>query len=62
MTENLDLEARATARGFLNYLINLRWVILQGCAILLTKGRKPFIFEQLSEVFRLNLLKGYKKR
>ena len=57
--ENSDLEARATARGFLNYLINLRWVILQDAAVLMAKGRKHFIYDHLSEVFGSDLFKDY---
>ena len=53
------MEARATARGFLNYLINLRWVILQDAAVLMAKGRKHFIYDHLSEVFGSDLFKDY---
>ena len=58
--EESDLTDKPTARGFLNYLINLRWVILQDCAVLIGKNkRKHFIFEHMSEIFDSETFKDF---
>ena len=35
--EATDLTKKLAAKGFLHYIINLRWVILQDCAIIIGK-------------------------
>ena len=52
VTEAPNLSVKTTARGFLNYMINLRWVILQDCAVIIGKNeRKHFIFDNIKDIF-----------
>ena len=61
--ENTDLTGNETARDFLKYLINLRWVILQYCAVMIGKNkREHFIFEHMSELFESDMFKDYTEK
>ena len=60
---NTDLMGQRTAQYFFNYLRNLRWVILQYCAIMIGKNkRKHFIFEHMSELFESDMFKDYTEK
>ena len=60
---NTNLKREETAQGCLNYLINLRWVILQYCAVMISKNkRKHFIFEHMSELFESDIFKDYTEK
>ena len=51
LMEITDLTKKPTVRGFLNYMINLRWVILQDCAIIIgLNQRKHFIFDHMKNI------------
>ena len=58
--ENVDLSDCPTARAFINFLINLRWVILQDSAVLIgIKKRSHFIFNNMKHIFESELFKDY---
>ena len=54
-----DLSNKPTARGFLNMLVNMRWVILQDVAVMMDTDRQHIVF-QLFPVFQCQLFKEFK--
>ena len=61
--KSCNLEERHSARGFLNYLLNLRWVIIQDCAVMIgINKRKHFIFEKMNHIFGTDLFKDYMEK
>ena len=58
--ENVDLSDCPTARAFINFLINLRWVILQDSAVLIgIKKQSHFIINNMKHIFESELFKDY---
>ena len=53
-------DGKGNCTSFFNYLIKLRWVILQDCAVMIgKKKRQHFIFEHMSELFESDIFKDY---
>ena len=51
--EDLNTEAKATAKGFLDILVNTMWFILQNCTLLVGKYKRAhFMFDTFPEIFR----------
>ena len=52
-----------TAKGLLELLQNLRWVIIQDCAVLKKKEqREHAIFEMFPHIFKSNLFQDFSKK
>ena len=61
--ENVDLSNSHTARTFLNFLINLRWVILQDSAVLIgIKKGSHFICTNIKDIFLTDLFTEYSQQ
>ena len=49
-----------TARAFLQLLVNLRWVIIQDCAVMIGEYKRThFIFKHMCHVFESNSFRSY---
>lgn len=58
--DKLQAGEHQTARCFLQLLLNLRWVILQDCAVMIGRyKRNHFIFNHMSYVFESTSFKNY---
>ena len=60
LMEATDLTKKPTARRFLNYMINLRWIILQDYAVLIGQNqRKNLIVDHMNNILQSDLFKDY---
>ena len=58
--DNLNTEVMTTAKGFLDMLVNTRWVIIQDRALFVGKFKRGhFIFDTFLEIFQSDLFKDF---
>ena len=60
--EEIGKSENKTAAGFLSLMENLRWVILQDAAVLLSEGREHYIFSQNPAIFNCHSFKDFQSK
>ena len=59
----IEGKSQHTAYGFLSLIKNLRWVILQDAAVMISKGkREHYVYTKFKDVFDTNAFKDYSKK